>query len=179
MYIGDTDDGSGAHHMILEVVANSFDQYLAGRCTRIDVRVEADGAIALADDGPGIAGESLELLLTRPSDLPTTDGHRPHVHLGQGGAGLFVVNALSERFELVTVRDGIETRVLYARGEPVEPPASRSGVDGSGTRIHFRPDPLIFEHPRVSRSALSKTFEDLTFLAPGLTIAWSPTSTAS
>jgi DNA gyrase subunit B len=116
MYVGDTDDGSGVIHMVLEVVANAYDQHLAGRCAKITVEIAADGTITVEDDGPGFpvhGGDGLppiDVLLTRLSTRPTVDGHRPHVHLGVGGLGLFVVNALSERFELVSVRDCVEAK---------------------------------------------------------------------
>lgn len=178
MWIGNADGGDGALNMVLEVVANACDQHFAGRCSMIDVEVAAGGAITVVDNGPGmpVHGGSgmppLEVLLTRRSDRPTVDGHRPHVHLGQGGLGLFIVNALSERFELETVRDGVETRALYVRGEPIEPLASVPTARLSGTRIRFRPDPAIIRYPRVPRARLAQRLEDLSFLLPRLTLRW-------
>ena len=116
MYVGGTDDGSGLVHLVLDVVANAYDQYLAGRCSSISLTIAADGMITVEDDGPGLpaAGGNglppLDAMLTQLSTRPTVDGHRPHVHLGLGGLGLFVVNALSEQFDLVSVREGIEVR---------------------------------------------------------------------
>jgi DNA gyrase subunit B len=118
MYIGDADSGDGALNMVLEVIANACDQHFAGRCSMIEIDVAANGTITVADDGPGMpvhGGNGLppiDVLLTRHSHRPTIDGHRPHVHLGPGGLGLFVVNALSERFELATIRDGIAAKTI-------------------------------------------------------------------
>src|SRR5262245_40218307 len=147
MFVGDTWDGSGIVNMVLDLVANAYDQVLVGRCSRIRVDIGADGTICVSDDGPGIPvnGDGrlppLEKLLTTYCALPTVDGHRPHVHLGLGALGLFVVNALSERFEVVTVREGIEARAVYSRGEVIEPLAVIATGRASGTKIRFRPDP--------------------------------------
>jgi DNA gyrase subunit B len=116
MYVGDTTDGSGATHLVFEVLGNAFDQYLAGRCSRVEIVVDADGTITVTDDGPGLPVDGdetrppLEQILTTMSDRPTVDGHKPHVHLWPNGVGLFVVNALSDRFEMVSARDGVEAR---------------------------------------------------------------------
>ncbi|MBC7977259.1 MAG: hypothetical protein H7138_19965 [Myxococcales bacterium] len=179
MYVGDTDDGSGLVHLVLEVVANAYDPYMLGRCSSIGLTIAADGTTTVDDDGPGIAvggGNGvppIDVMLTQLSTRPTVDGHRPHVHLGLGGLGLVVVNALSDRFELVTVRDGIEARTTYARGEVVEPLTTTPTERPSGTTIRFRPDPLIFRHARVPRVELTRTLEDLSFLAPRLRVRWS------
>jgi DNA gyrase subunit B len=178
MFVGDLDTGDGVLMMVLELVANACDQHFAARCSRIDIDVAADGMIAVEDDGPGMqvhGGDGLpplDILLTRRSERPTADGHRPHVHLGLGGIGLVVVNALSERFELATVRDGIEARTTYARGEMIEPLTAVPTLRPSGTRIRFRPDPLIFLHTRVPRTRLAARLEDLSFLLPQLTMRW-------
>lgn len=114
MYVGDPDSGDGVLHLVLELVANACDQTFVGKSSTVDLDVAADGTITVADDGPGMRVEGgdglppIDVLLTRYSNRPTVDGHRPHVHLGRGGLGLFVINALSERFELVTVRGGVE-----------------------------------------------------------------------
>lgn len=178
MYVGDTDSGAGVLNMLLELVANSYDQHFAGRCSTIQLEVAPDGTITVEDDGPGLPvhGEagvpSFDVLLTQPSFRPTVDGHRPHVHLGRGGMGLFPVNALSERFELVSIRNGVEARTLYARGQVIEPLATTATTRPSGTTIRFRPDPLIFRYPRVPRVELAQRLEDLTFLMPRLTVRW-------
>jgi DNA gyrase subunit B len=178
MWVGDTTDGTGQVQMVLEVLANSYDQYLHGRCRSVDIRIAADGTVTVEDDGPGIAaggGElpPLEELLTRRVEKPTVDGHRPHVHIGIGGLGLFVVHALSDRFELVTVHDGVETRLTGSRGKVIEQARSIATSHPSGTSITFRPDAQIFSHPRMSRLELVRWLEDLSFLAPGLNLSWS------
>jgi len=178
MYVGDTDDGSGVLHLLLELVANAYDQYLTGRCTKVAIDIAADGTITVEDDGPGFSsGGSAELpplheMLTQLSRRPTVDGHRPHVHLGLGGMGLFVVNALSERFELRSIREGMETAVAYARGTVVEAVTTIATHKPDGTMVRFRPDPTIFTYPRVPRTALANRLEDLSFLAPRLTLSW-------
>jgi DNA gyrase subunit B len=178
MYVGDATSGDGVLNMVLELVANACDQHFAGRCSMIEVDVAASGMITVADDGPGIPVHGanglppIDVWLTRPSHRPTIDGHRPHVHLGPGGLGLFVVNALSERFELATIRDGIEARTTYAHGEPIEPLTTAPTAGPSGTRIRFRPDPAVLRCPRVPRVPLTQRLEDLSFLLPGLTLRW-------
>jgi DNA gyrase subunit B len=176
MYVGDT-DGSGAMHLVLEVVANAFDQYLVGRCSRIDVEIAADRTVTVTDDGPGmpVDGDAtrppLEHVLTTLSHRPTVDGHKPHVHLWVGGVGLFAVNALSERFEMITARDGVEARIVYTRGVLLEQLTRRPSTR-TGTRVRFRPDPEIFANACVPRVALTRHLEDLSFLAPGLALTW-------
>ena len=179
MYVGDTEDGSGLVNLILDVIANAYDHHLAGRCSNISMTIAADGTVSVEDDGPGfssVGGDGLppvDTILTQLSTRPTVDGHRPHVHLGLGGLGLAVVNAASEHFELVSVRDGTEVRARYVRGELVEPIATTETKRASGTRIRFRPDPDIFKHVRVPRAELTRILEDLSFLAPKLRLGWS------
>jgi DNA gyrase/topoisomerase IV subunit B len=120
----------------------------------------------------------LERLLTEHSDLPTVDGHKPHVHLWHGGVGLFVVNALSERLEIVTARNGVEARVVYSRGEVVER-LTRAATTRTGTRVRFRSDPEIFARLDVPRAELAARLEELAFLARGLTIVWTFTADAN
>lgn len=173
MFVGGSGE-DGVLQLLLEVVANSYDQYLADRCTAMGVELDADGTITVIDNGPGIRlndGLTLEHLLTTGSNLPTVDGHHPHMHLGmRAGLGFVVVNALSERFDLVTVVDGREARISFARGELIEPLAIAAAARQSGTTVRFRPDPELFVHPRVSRTALASVLEDLSFLSPGLAI---------
>jgi DNA gyrase subunit B len=178
MYVGDIDDGRGAMQLLLDVIANSYDQHLVGRCTSIDIELEADGSVRVTDDGPGISLEpadgrpGLHEMLTTISNRPTVDGHRPHAHLGIGGIGLFVVSALSERFEITTVHAGTSARAMYSRGRVVEAFTTQSTTHPSGTTIRYRPDPDIFRHPRIPRAQLSAALEDLSFLAPALTLSW-------
>ncbi|MGN6104513.1 MAG: ATP-binding protein [Kofleriaceae bacterium] len=162
-----------AHVLALEVVANALDQHLAGRCARIAVKVERDGTIEVADDGPGISAAHLDPLFTEPSDRPTTDGHRPHAHLGAGGLGLWVVCALSEWLEVVTVCAGIEARATYGAGRAIEPVTTRPSDRASGTAIRFRVDSTVLASVRPWRGKLSSRLEELSYLAPGLALSWS------
>jgi DNA gyrase/topoisomerase IV subunit B len=165
MYVGDPADGSGIVSMVLEVLASAYDQYLLGRCSRIGITIAADGTIIVEDDGPGML--AIDALLTAP---PAVGG--PRAHLGAGG-GLFVVNALSERFELVTVRAGVEARTAYARGDVAEPLTTIATQRANGTSIRFLPDATIFPHARCPRTELTRKLEDLTFVASGLRLTWS------
>lgn len=178
MYVGDTENGSGVLNLLLEPVANAYDQYLAGRCSRVSIEIASDGTITVEDDGPGLSAEGdaslppLDEMLTRLSRRATVDGHHPHVHLGLGGLGLFVVNALSERFELRSVRDGIEVTVSYARGVLIDSVKATETNKPAGTMVRFLPDALIFTSRRVPRTALTARLEDLSFLAPRLSLSW-------
>ncbi len=171
LFVGDT-GGSGVLNLVLELLANSYDQHVAGRCSRVAIELLADATIIVEDDGPGLAANlpPLHQVLTTMSTAPTVDGHRPHIHFGAGGAGLFVVNALSERFTICTVSRGIRTTASYTRGVVSEPVATMATAERAGTRITFRPDPQIFMHPRVPRAELARYLEDLSFLAPQLTL---------
>jgi DNA gyrase subunit B len=176
MYIGDT-GADGALNLVLELVANVVDQHLAGRCTRLEVTLHTDGSTTITDDGPGIARDGgagvppLVDLFTRRLERPTVDGHRPHVHVGLGGAGLAAVCALSERLEVTTVRDGVEVHALLSAGQLVEPLRVTQVATPSGTTIRYRPDREIV-HGVVSPTALSAQLEDLTYLFPRLAIGW-------
>ncbi len=165
MFVGDTDDGSGALHLALELVANAIDQHLAGERSRIAVEQADDGTVTVSDDGTGIADPASRFEI--PSSMPTVDGHRPHVHLGIGGAGLFVVNALAERLEIVTVRDGRAARAVYARGLAVEPWRFAPTATPSGTAIRMKCDREIFS-TGVPRDRLDDQLEVLAYLLPKL-----------
>jgi DNA gyrase subunit B len=181
MYVGDLHDGSGVLNMALELVANAVDLALVGRLGRLDVQVDEDESVVVADDGPGFAAEGgsgrapLCEILERRFELPTIDGHRPHVHLGFGGAGLMVVNALSELFEVVTVHSGRQATARYSRGVPLEPMRVEATDRPSGTRIRFRADPQIFTPIAVPRAALFERLRDLSFLLPLLRLSWTGT----
>ncbi|MFY0537509.1 ATP-binding protein [Nannocystis pusilla] len=178
MYVGNLHDGSAVTNMALELVANAVDRALVGDCSRLDVQVEDDDSIVVGDDGPGIAADggdgrrSLAEILERRFERPTVDGHRPHVHLGFGGAGLAAVNALSERFEIVTVHAGRRATGRYSRGVPLETLRVESTTSPSGTRIRFRADPQIFVPTAPSRATLFKRLKDLSFLLPQLRLSW-------
>ncbi|MBZ0238933.1 MAG: hypothetical protein K8M05_41870 [Deltaproteobacteria bacterium] len=175
MYVGGT-DGFGVAQLVLEVLSNAVDQHLVGRCHRIDLRVDADGSVTIDDDGPGIRTGAVDGMpplverLTKNPQRPTADGHRPHVHVGRLGAGLSVVNVLCERFELMTVREGIESSVAFEQGILVSPLDERAVKRASGTRVRFRADPAIFDDTYPEMQVVSSRIDDLSFVAPRLAI---------
>lgn len=171
MYAGGT-DGAGALHVVLEVVANAVDQVLLGRCTRVDVRVDADDTVTITDDGPGIPADMLVGYLERPSDRPTADGHRPHVHLSPIGLGLPVSNALCDPFEVETVHAGVQAVACYTGGLASAPLRVEPTSRPSGTRVRLRPDPALFHCLRVPRVDLTRRLEELGFLIPAMTLSW-------
>src|SRR5262245_55933810 len=125
MFIGDTEDGSGLHHMLWEVVANSVDEHMAGHCAEIAVTLHATGSWAIRDEGRGIrldvddkGTRFAEAVLTKLHLTATGDGHRPHAHIGLFGVGLVVVNVLSEWFEIEIRRDGGRWTQRYELGVP-------------------------------------------------------------
>jgi DNA gyrase subunit B len=164
MYIGGTGP-DGVLHLVWALVGNAIDQHWAGRCAAIDVSV-FDREITVRDDGPGMSEPAR--YFEEPSNRPTFDGHRPHVHIAPRGVGLFVVNALSERLGVSTIRDGIESRAIYERGELVEPWTSISTTAPSGTTIRFRCDPQIFTAVIPPADALAQRLDMLAHLLPTL-----------
>jgi hypothetical protein len=146
MYIGDVQDGSGLHHMLWELVANSLDEHLGGHARRIRVSVEADWA-EVEDDGRGIPVDplperemsALEFVLTTLHAGPTLDGHLPHVHVSpQGfGVGLPAVNALADPLEVEIRRQGFSWKQHYARGIPLATLERGPRTYRTGTRIRF------------------------------------------
>lgn len=170
MYIGPLDDGMAPLRLLLEVVANAIAQIQLGRCTRVEVRVEADDFVTVVDDGPGIPAGSLVEFLEHPSK-PSTSGGR--VHGGLDGLGLPVANALSDPFEVDTVHAGEQATVAYAGGLQRVPLRVSAASRPSGTRIRFRPDPQIFQRTRLPRVELTQRFEDLAYLLPAMALSWS------
>lgn len=179
MYAGDPTTGDGALHLVLEILSNAVDQAMLGRCTRVDIRVDTDDLVTISDDGPGIPAHALVTLLEQPSNRPTVDGHRPHVHLSPIGLGLPVSNALSDPFEVDTVHAGEHASVRYAGGLVHTPLQVRPASRPSGTTIRLRPDPQVFRCTRVPCVALTRHLEDLTYLVPAMTLSWSFTAARS
>lgn len=178
MYVGDLRDGSGLHHMVWEVVGNVIDLHLAGKATELTVDVR-DGWVEVQDDGPGFpvarsrgAESAIEMILTSLHCGATYDGHFPHVHVGGAlhGVGLAAVNALSTELEIETRTRGRVYRLLYRRGEPVEPLADVGRSETTGTRIRFLPDPEIFSGPGLDTARIRNRLEELAFLNPLMTI---------
>ncbi|MFP4310371.1 MAG: DNA topoisomerase (ATP-hydrolyzing) subunit B [Nitriliruptoraceae bacterium] len=179
MYIGST-GARGLHHLIWEVVDNSVDEALAGRCTRIEVELLADGGVKVTDDGSGIPVDlhekegrsALEVVLTVLHAGGKFDSQAYAVSGGLHGVGISVVNALSERLVAEVVRDGGLFRQSYRRGEPDGPIERVRDDDGpTGTTITFWPDPEVFEEGvTYSAETIARRLRDTAFLTAGLRI---------
>ena len=177
MYVGDVDDGSGLHHMVWEVLANSIDELLAGHCTTIDVTILPDGAVAIEDDGRGIRVDDTdgvpfaERALTTFHDTPTMDGHAPHEHLGLRGVGLFAVCALSRYVLLEAYREGAYFKQRFERGVAVSALERLGATNRSGTRLTFLPDSEVFRSTWIDPGLVAAKLRELSFLLPGLKLS--------
>jgi len=176
MYIGTTGP-RGLHHLVWEVVDNSVDEALAGRCSEITVTLLDDGGIRVSDDGSGIPVDlhekegrsALEVVLTVLHAGGKFDSQAYAVSGGLHGVGISVVNALSERLEAVVHRDGGEWRQTYQRGVPDGPITRTGDADDTGTTITFWPDAEIFvEGISVSADTIARRLRDTAFLTAGL-----------